>query len=361
MIKIIRYFICVTMLLFSVTGYGQAPSLQEPSPAPGLFETDKIIDIILSGNVWDILGDRGDNPQLHPIKVAYKGEDSSEISLPAEGRARGHFRKIPENCYYPPILVQFTKSDALKSSIFKEQDKIKLVMPCKGDDYVVREWLVYKLYNLVTPKSLRARLVRAKLTNAKSNKADPSFYGILLEEEKQMAKRNGAIAVTRKLLPGEVSEQDFLTMTVFEYLIGNTDWSIQYLQNIKLIATDSGAIATAVAYDFDMAGIVNTRYAKPAEELQMNSVRDRRYRGYCIEDMKKFDQSIALFNRIKKDIYSLYNDCTLVDEKYKKSTIQYLDEFYAVINNPDKLKKEFGYPCDKNGTGRVVIKGLKDQ
>jgi hypothetical protein len=132
------------------------------------------------------------------------------------------------------------------------------------------------------------------------------------------------------------------------------------LQNIKLIATDSLAIATAVPYDFDHAGIVNAPYAKPAEELLMYSIRERRYRGYCMKDMKDFDKTIAFFNRIKDEVYGLYSNCALLDEKYKKATVKYLDDFYNTISNAAAVRKEFGYPCDKNGTGNVVIKGLKE-
>ena len=118
---------------------------------------------------------------------------------------------------------------------------------------------------------------------------------------------------------------------------------------------------TAVAYDFDHAGLVNAPYAKPAEELLMNSVRERRYRGFCVYDFKKFNHAITLFNSLKKDIYAVYTNCTLLDEKYIKTALKYLDDFYATINNADKMQKEFGYPCKKNGTGNVVIKGLKEQ
>jgi hypothetical protein len=92
----------------------------------------------------------------------------------------------------------------------------------------------------------------------------------------------------------------------------------------------------------------------------MNSVRERRYRGYCIPDMKAFDNIVALFNSLRTDIYKLYTDCPLLDIKYVKATIQYFDEFYQTINNPTALQKEFSYPCNKNGTGNVVIKGLKN-
>ena len=120
------------------------------------------------------------------------------------------------------------------------------------------------------------------------------------------------------------------------------------------------SLPVAVPYDFDQAGVVNTPYAKPAEELQMSSVRERRYRGYCIAEMERFNEAIDLYNGLKPDIYKLYTDCKLLDPNYVKTTTQYFDSFYKTLNNPSALQKEFSYPCDKNGTGNVVIRGLKD-
>ena len=181
---------------------------------------------------------------------------------------------------------------------------------------------------------------------------------MLLEEEKQMAKRNGAIPVKRQLRPEQAETGSFLTMSVFEFLIGNTDWSVQFMHNVKLIAADSHSHPEVVPYDFDMSGIVNTPYAQPAEELGMYSVRQRRYRGYCIHDMQTFDQVLGLFNSKKTEIYDLYTNCSLLDAGYIRSTISFLDDFYKTINDKELVKKEFQYPCDKNGTGNVVIKGM---
>lgn len=233
-------------------------------------------------------------------------------------------------------------------------------MPCKGEEYLIREWLAYKIYNLVTPKSFRVRLVKVKLEDDRNKKSPAPFYGILLEEEKQMARRNNAFIVEQPLKPQQTQQDVFLNMTVFEYLIGNTDWSVQFLHNIKLMRKDSNSVPVVVPYDFDHSGIVNTPYAHPAEELQMKSVKERRYRGYCINDLKVFEPIIARYNQLKEEIYKIYTSCALLDEKYIKSTLQYLDEFYATINNPKTWQKEFSYPCDKNGTGNVVIKGLKE-
>ena len=326
----------------------------------GLFDSDKILMITLKGNIRELMNDRGNDPQNHSFVLSYNKEDSSQENMPVEIKARGHFRKLKENCYYPPLQIQFPGISNVSTSLFSGQSKLKLVMPCRGDDYVIREWLVYKIYNLITPKSFRVRLVKVKFEDTKNKKTTDELYGILLEEEKQMAARNNGVAVEEKLRPEQTQPDAFLTMAVFEYLIGNTDWSVEYLQNIKLLKTESSSQRVVVPYDFDHAGIVDAPYALPAEELQMRSVRERRYRGYCMKNMKAFEDVIALFNKLKNDIYGLYTNCTLLDVKYIKSTTKYLDEFYVTINNPKAWQKDFAYPCDKRGTGNVVIKGLKE-
>ena len=354
--KKIIYLLITTLCLRSFCFTVSAQTAKAPGTA--LFDTDSVLKITLSGNLRDLMTDKADNPKNHPVVVSYM-HDSKEFSISAEARTRGHFRRTMGNCTYPPLLLQFKKNDTLSSSIFKDQDKLKLVMPCVGDDYVIREWLVYKIYNLVTPKSFRARLVSVELYDTKKKKSTSPFYGILLEEDKQMAKRNKDVLVKRQLQPEQTDPIAFLKMAVFEYLVGNTDWSVQY-QNIKLVAHDSLAIPTPVPYDFDHAGLVSPPYAKPAEELDMHSVRERRYRGYCMQNMQQFDDIVALYNKLKPAIYKLYTDCTLLDAKYVKSTIKYFDEFYETINDPSAMKIAFAYPCDKNGTGNVVIKGLRE-
>jgi hypothetical protein len=350
----------ITLRIFSMSAFllikGQSGAYAQAS----LFESDEVLPITLKGSLKGLLNDRSSDPKNFPLVLLVANPDSTNLDIPVEVKTRGHFRRTQGNCMYPPLLIHFPEDGPHLSSVFKEQKKLKLVMPCVGDDYVVREWLVYKLYNLLTPQSFRARLVQVTLADDKKKKPGAPFYGLLLEEEKQMARRNKLMAVEQKLTPQQLPPSSFLTMAVFQYLIGNTDWSIQYMQNIKFLATDSLAVPTPVPYDFDHAGIVSAPYAKPAEELLMSSIRERRYRGYCMADLKAFEPVLDRFNNLKTDIYNLYANCPQLDEKYKKTTARFLDEFYTTINNPEAWQKDFAYPCDKNGTGNVVIKGLKE-
>jgi hypothetical protein len=366
--KLLEPLVCLAAASFFATTnansqaqFAASTSTVAPSPIEkSLFESDSILHVKLIGNIRELMNDRTGTPKSYPFVFSYKTESGNDDSLNITARTRGHFRKSLGGCTYPPVLLEFSKNDGLMASVFKEQERLKLVMPCAGEDYVIREWMVYKIYNLVTPQSFKARLVSVELYDTKKKKGTSPFYGILLEEDRQMAKRNEDVLIKRTLQPQQTDSAAFLRMAMFEYLIGNTDWSVQY-QNIKLIGPDSLAIPIPVPYDFDHAGLVSPPYAKPAEELLMNSVRDRRYRGYCIPNMGKYDATISLYNKLKPDIYKLYTSCPLLDAKYVSSTIKYLDDFYETINNPAAFKKEFAYPCDKNGTGNVVIKGLKDE
>lgn len=259
----------------------------------------------------------------------------------------------------PPLLLDFAKSKN-KNSMFENQHKLKLVVPCQGDDYVVREWLVYKIYNLITKKSFNAKLVMVDFEDSLNQRKPETHYCILIEDEKQLADRNDVYVWKRKMFSMQnTNREEFKKLAVFEYMIGNTDWSVPYLQNIVLLTNDSlKAKPVAVPYDFDHAGIVDASYAGPAPELDISSVRDRLYRGFCEPDTKVFTETFSLFNEQKIAIYNLYRNCSLLNPKYVKFVFKYLDDFYKIINSKKSIEAEFGKPCTTDV--RVEIKGLKD-
>jgi hypothetical protein len=324
-----------------------------------LFDADEVMELTLRCDLKTVFKDRGDNSQYHPAIIQNQA-DQNAINIPIKIKTRGHFRKMPSNCKYPPLLLNFAKSSTPTNSVFAGQDKVKLVTPCRGDEYVIHEYLVYKLYNLITPKSFKARLVKVIYQDTVKNKSSDPYYGILLEEEKQMAIRNLSRSMEKiGLRPESTQKEDFLKMAVFEYMIGNTDWSVQFQQNIKLIYDDSTSIPITIPYDFDHAGIVRAPYAEPAEELQMSSTLQRRYRGYCIPEMNQYTEVFETFNQLKDDFYAIYDGNPLLSSSYQKQTLKFLNQFYVIINDPEKAREAFSYPCDKSGTGNIIIKGLK--
>ena len=75
-------------------------------------------------------------------------------------------------------------------------------------------------------------------------------------------------------------------------------------------------------------------------------------------EKNEFTDVFETFNQHKDEFYAIYRDNPLLKESYKKQTLKFLDHFYETINDPKKAKEAFSYPCDKNGTGNVIIKGL---
>ena len=326
----------------------------------GLFESDEILEISLKGDFNKLFRNTTGEPQYFDFSMRYADSLGNQISKPLRVRTRGHFRREMKICNYPPLLLNFLKED-VENTIFQSQDKVKLVMPCKGENYVLKEFYVYKLYNLLTPYSFKVRLVRLTMQDEseKPKEFDPLLV-FIIEEEEQMAQRNQMTSLDKDLIhPEKIEPNDFHRMAVFQFLIGNTDWSIQYRQNIKLIRSPEMGNPVAVPYDFDHSGIVRAPYALPAAELLLSSVTDRRYRGYCVEDMQHFEKTFSEFISQKEALYSLYVESMMLDKNYVKATIKFLDEFYAIIHNPKKSKNEFQYPCLADGTGNIIIKGLK--
>ena len=331
----------------------------EEAAASRLFESDTILHFSLAGNLKDLYKDISENSSYHPILLQYREKDGSLISIQLKAKTRGHFRKMKGMCTQPPLLLDFAKGGSTKNTVFENQSKLKLVVPCQGDNYVIKEFLCYKIYNLISPRSFRARLAMVDFEDSLNPAKTGSHYCFLLEDEKPMAARNQSFIWKKKMLRMQGTNADeFRKMAVFEYLIGNTDWGIPYLQNIVLITKDTLMLPISVPYDFDHAGIVDAPYAGPAPELGISSDLVRLYRGYCENNMNNFASTIELYNRLKPDIYKVYDSCTLLSPKYVKFVNRFLDDFYKTINNKRQIDSEFGNPCRTEE--HVEIKGLKE-
>jgi len=140
-------------------------------------------------------------------------------------------------------------------------------------------------------------------------------------------------------------------VAVFEYMIGNSDWSVPYLHNIKLL--DKTTYITAVPYDFDHSGIIEAKYAHPPQALNLYSVRERIYRGITYSPAV-YQQVFDNFRRVKPQIYALYENNPQLEKGYIKRTINYLDEFYKTIDNPKSIKEVFTV---ENGTKPTIKNG----
>jgi hypothetical protein len=273
-----------------------------------------------------------------------KFADGNTISQKIEASARGNFRR--ELCYMPGLKLNFKKDSTGPLSKFKE---LKLSNSCNtGDEaaqLAVKEFLAYKIYNLLTDKSLRVRPMKITFTDAAGKRKSFTQFGFLIEDVDDMAKRNGMVEVENVVYVTEVTDRDQMTLvTLFEYLIGNTDWSVPSYHNVKLIGPkdDKTVRPYVVAYDFDICGLVDPPYATIDEQLQdqISTVRDRLNRGFprSLEELKVV---IKLFNEKKDQIYNLFTKNEYLTSREKSSCISYIDVFYKIINDDREVERIF--------------------
>ncbi len=276
--------------------------------------------------------------------------DTIEVSRKIKIKPRGGIRK--EVCYYPPLKLNFPKKET-KLEYIKEFDKMKMVVQCKQgpefERYLLAEYMVYKLYNLLSKYSLRVRLLKVRYVDTGSKRKPMESYAFIIEDIDQLAQRINGVKLERKNVRDPYLFRDQSTVVfLFEYFIGNTDWSIPALHNIKLIKPMDQTInkVYVIPYDFDYSGIVNASYAVVPEELGIEDVRQRLYRGYC-RTPEELHKAIGIFKEKKEAIYALYNQSKLFDKSYIKSTVKYIDEFYQIVDSKYGFKNKILNACLK--------------
>jgi len=208
---------------------------------------------------------------------------------------------------------------------------------------LLKEFLIYKIYNLVTDFSFRVRLLNLNLVDSAGKRKTISEHAFLMEDIKDLAKRNNcSYWKGGKIDPRETDKRQMTMMAIFEYMIGNTDWGVSANHNTRLLLSkaDSSQRPYVVPYDFDYSGLVNTDYAIPDERLDIENVRQRLYRGFP-ESADVIKEVVDVFKKQKDNIYSLINNANLLTSTSKKEVTRYLDDFFKTINDPREVKSVF--------------------
>lgn len=319
-------------------------TLVSAQKANRLFDSSDPIAFTLFSNMKSLFKDKGDDRKQHPVMINTNDINGKPVSIYLKAKTRGNFRRTSLSCKFAPLMLNFEKKCDY-DCVFDGQDKLKLVSHCKKNEYILREYLVYKIYNLVTDFSFKARFAKVTYVDSLNNYKPVIHDCILIEDENEMTTRlNSKNLANARVNAQAIDTMIMASLSMFQYMIGNTDWSVPFQHNIKVIRT-SAKYPLAVPYDFDHAGIVGASYAFPNASLPIKSTKQRLYRGPAYSD-KVLQKVVQKFNDLKADIYALYEHPEL-DAEYKTETIKFLDEFYATINNEKSLKSEFQNTSNK--------------
>jgi hypothetical protein len=304
------------------------------------FNDTSIVNATLLTNISKLINHKETGYRLTGTFITGTGD--SVIKNPVMLEIRGHFRK--DFCYLPPVKIDFKYE---KTSKLHNLGSLKLVGQCKAspnyEQYLLKEFLVYRIYNLLTDKSFHVRLLNLNLEDSLNRKKPIHEYAFLIEDLKDLAKRNNCVEFKNRKLFSETTDRRQMTIvSIFEYMIGNTDWGVAVNHNTRLIipGLDSLKRPFVIPYDFDYSGFVNTGYGVPDEMLGIENVRQRLYRGYP-RTMDELNEVLDIFKKQKEKIYALINNFELLTSKSKKEMTGYLDDFFAEINSPDEVKYLF--------------------
>lgn len=317
-----------------------------PHEAAPIFTAEEPITFTLTSNFGRLRRDRKQDAPWRWASITIADSAGAPVEIPLQVKTRGIWRLT--QCDFPPIRLDFKKS-TVKHSVLAKLDKPKLVTHCRDNEdyeqYILQEFQLYRVYNLLTKYSHRVRLARITYADSGTGKVVTTRYAFLEEEPEALAHRVGGLLVKEKGGgPADLEPSSAAIFAVFQYMIGNTDWAISALHNVEMISTDLGYVP--VAYDFDFSGAVNTRYATVDPSLPIKRVRDRVYRGYCLPE-ETYEPTFALFKAKKDSIYALYKDSIgrLLRGDRAKETLEYFDEFYETITNPRDAKREIIGRC----------------
>ncbi len=313
-----------------------------------LFSADSPLELKLVGNYKVISKDRDTlSTKEYWGEVQMADGKGGELKIPVLLRTRGHYRLANKNCSFVPLRLDFKKAE-VKETVFAGQDKLKLVTHCNPnalyEEYMVREYLAYKVHNLITPRSYRARMAKVTYVDSATGTAIETRNGIFMEHEDDVAKRmEGEIVEIRRALFDDVDPTQVLEMAIFAAFIGHVDWSIVALHNVRLVRQQNGNLLP-VLYDLDFTGLVGTKYAIPDQRLGIRSVKERLYRGPCKEP-EELAQFFTAYRDKKDAILKLYADTPGLDGRYRNDAQAFLNQWFKMLDTPRDAKWLFKENC----------------
>ncbi len=298
-----------------------------------IFSRKESFEITITADLTKLIENRRTEDYLN-ASLTYEDENGKEISRQIELQPRGKFRR--RVCDFPPVRLKFAKKDLEAEGLEARFNKLKLVTHCiddklAGNENLLKEYLLYELYNELTPNSYRAQLVKVTYVDANGQQSKIKRYGILLEDTDEMAARlGGEESDLLNVHPDSLSAKDETTMALFEYMIANMDWDTKMVRNVKLVAQADNDKMIPVPYDFDFSGFVNASYAIPRGDIGQLTIRDRVYLGNAM-DQPTMRNTVAHFIGKKAALIKKIKDFKLLTAETRLDAIAYLGIFYNAI------------------------------
>ena len=181
-------FVCVIMNRF-ISG------AQTPVDSIRFFTEEGIIEMTLTTDIRKLRA-KESIEAYQPADISVRFPGNTIISEPIRLYARGKSRR--ETCNLPPIMLDFHNPS---SPLLYPLSRLKLVVGCgtseQDEQLVLKEYLLYKMYNVLEERSFRARLAKVTYNDSRGKMKTYSQYAFLLEDVDDMAKKLTAMGFER--------------------------------------------------------------------------------------------------------------------------------------------------------------------
>ena len=321
---------------------------------PKLFSDNSEMQVTLSGP-WRRLQKKIKKDALYPVQLSYTGADGQRHTLDAKVAPRGITRRLSV-CKFPPLKIYFDKENT-RDTEFRGNKSLKLVTYCHGhskyEQYYLKEYLVYRIYNLITEYSFRVKPMIIEYRDSEKGDSSITRFSFLIEDIDAVAKRNELKKLTIAQVPyNQLDAVMSSNFSLFQYMIGNLDWAATDGPKINNCCHNSRLIGSGEAlnpkygipYDFDSSGLVDTHYAAPPDGLKVRNIRQRLFRGFCNFN-HTLPQAAKLFNQKKTDILALFENNTHLTDKTRQRAVAYIEGFYKTLNDPKRFKENITDKC----------------
>ncbi|MFK7971533.1 MAG: hypothetical protein AB8F95_14275 [Bacteroidia bacterium] len=310
----------------------------------GLFDSQDVLPITFSFDVGRLQRNREVSPKYQDATMSFRTPDGDSTHMKVQIKARGNFRRTDGTCKLPPLRVRFSKNDTIDP--FDGGRRLKLVTLCQEECYILREYLVYKLYQELSEYSLKVRICRITYADETGKEEPVSACGFFIEDIPNFAAGVDATELDTTSYSLDAMNRDLLTLVhMFQYMIGNPDHHPDRLQNTKLIQPNDGSAPIPVPYDFDWSGMVDASYTK-MEGYTGGLFTKRRFVPLC-RTLDEFMAAGDIFRAKRAAMESLITEAKFLNDADREHMLNYINDFFKVINSKGKVKKLFVKSCKK--------------
>lgn len=348
-VMLYRHWTVSIVALSLAAGAANAKDIREYDP---LFSAHDTLKVEVEGPFAFLARERPDEEEAEG-KFRFTNSDGETVEFDVQIRARGNWRRNPDICDFPPLRINFKKSQT-DDTLFDKQDKIKLVTHCNPSkryaQAVVSEYLAYRIYSALTDYSFRVRLVDITYIYTDRNKTENS-YAVFIEHKNRLGKRIGGDPVeTERVSVGSIYPQNLNLASVFQYFIGNTDFSPiatppgeDCCHNQALFTSEEGSHRT-IPFDFDQTGLVDAKHAAPNPRFGISTVKVRLYRGRCVNN-ELLPETLQHFRDKRAEIEALIENQPELTPATQRNLLKYIDSFYGVIDKPRRVNYRIVDAC----------------